>query len=69
MSEIVGWQTTHCVGCHFRRAHQWTGFVTNKNEKIVAGWCSDRCRKKWWNDNGDCGEWIDVMGLTEWLDG
>ena len=46
-------QTKKCVRCG-KAAKLWRSHVVNrKGKRILAGWCSDRCR----------GAWLDYRGL------
>jgi hypothetical protein len=53
------WQeTSKCVRC-FKPAKSHAGYVKTKDgKKVLAGWCSDKCRK----DLGFVGHWCREMG-------
>ena len=51
-------ETKNCVLC-FKKANIWTGFILKNGEKILAGWCSEKCLK----DNAFKGHYKKEMGL------
>ena len=63
MSRILH-DTTKCVRC-FKPAKTFCGWVQGpKNEVILAGWCSVRCRKAWETCHG---LWNKKMGKVRGL--
>lgn len=50
-------QTKKCVRCG-KTAKRWGGHVLRGREKIIAGWCSQRCYK----NPGFVGHWKKNMG-------
>lgn len=52
-------QTSKCVRCG-KPAKGYAGYVLKAAEKVLAGWCSERCR----TDVGFSGHWQRWMGKS-----
>jgi hypothetical protein len=52
--------TAMCVRCLKKPARVWSGNVLRDNQRVIAGWCGERCL----NARGFSGHWLPEMGAS-----